>query len=811
MSMRGRGRIRAPKRGINTDTFEFEDIWAVLSQSLREIHMKNASSLSFEELYRNAYKLVLKKHGDLLYSKVKELLANHLKQVATDEVKPLCPGGSFQGGTSLGTAAIERRDGGSRFLQGLKVAWEDHQLCLGMMRDVLMYLDRVYCVDNKEPSIYIAGMGLFRDCVLRSNDNEIGRHLNNVILDQIQMEREGDSIDRGTIRSCVYMLEGLYETDEELETEKLYLTSFEGEFLQASTDFYKAEAERLLRQCDAGTYLQKTNRRLEEEFARSHNTLSMLTEVKIKNVVEKCLISDVIKDVMEMENSGINHMLDNDRFDELKLLYQLITRVDADKKILKEKASARLIELGKEINRSISSNTGAAPPTAEGGGGGDEGSKSAAVSKEDREANTATTLAIKWVDEVLALKDKYDRIWIQSFDSDKGMNTALSRAFSSFINDFARSPEYMSLFIDDNLKKGLKGKTEEEVDQVLDKAITLFRYIGDKDVFERYYKKHLSRRLLMGRSVSHDVEKQMIGKLKLEVGVAFTGRMEGMFKDMNISEDLTSEFKKQRAEDVDEDPDSSRLELGVHVLTPTFWPMAAMGGDADIQKTCTYPTEVEELREAFTKFYLNRHSGRKLQWQANMGTADLKATFKGRKHEVNVSTYGMVILLAFNDVEPGQSLTFSDLQTITSIPESDLIRNLQSLAVAPKTRLLRKEPMSKDVRPTDRFVFNDNFTTKYTRIRIGVVANRAETDKERKETGEKVDETRAHQIEAAIVRIMKQRKQAIHGDLLLEVMNLLSSRFKPDPVMIKKRIESLMEREYLERVEGERQTYRYLA
>ena len=60
------------------------------------------------------------------------------------------------------------------------------------------------------------------------------------------------------------------------------------------------------------------------------------------------------------------------------------------------------------------------------------------------------------------------------------------------------------------------------------------------------------------------------------------------------------------------------MELSVHVLTPTFWPLQAMGGQEEQQNTCTYPQEIEELREAFTKFYLNRHSGRKLQWQANM-------------------------------------------------------------------------------------------------------------------------------------------------------------------------------------------------
>lgn len=137
--------------------------------------MKNASSLSFEELYRNAYKLVLKKHGDRLYAKVKTLLAEHLRKVALEEVKPLCPAGGSSVAASLGTAAIERRDGGNRFLQGLKNAWEDHQLCLGMMRDVLMYLVRFsncggHCVRDRaneaERTGYFASIIRFHQYIL---------------------------------------------------------------------------------------------------------------------------------------------------------------------------------------------------------------------------------------------------------------------------------------------------------------------------------------------------------------------------------------------------------------------------------------------------------------------------------------------------------------------------------------------------------------------------------------------------------------------------------------------------------------------
>jgi cullin 3 len=54
-------------------------------------------------------------------------------------------------------------------------------------------------------------------------------------------------------------------------------------------------------------------------------------------------------------------------------------------------------------------------------------------------------------------------------------------------------------------------------------------------------------------------------------------------------------------------------------------------------------------------------------------------------------------------------------------------------------------------------------------------------------------------VEAAIVRIMKTRKTLQHNLLVSELIKQLSSKFQPDPAFLKKRIESLIEREFLER------------
>lgn len=60
--------------------------------------------------------------------------------------------------------------------------------------------------------------------------------------------------------------------------------------------------------------------------------------------------------------------------------------------------------------------------------------------------------------------------------------------------------------------------SEQEIETILDKTMVLFRYLQEKDVFERYYKAHLAKRLLLNKSVSDDSEKNMISKLKVRFG-----------------------------------------------------------------------------------------------------------------------------------------------------------------------------------------------------------------------------------------------------------------------------------------------------
>ena len=128
-------------QGLHGDEIDFENTWATIEAAFREIHTKNASKLSYEELYRHAYRIVLKKKGEDLSRNVHDFERKWLSSEVRDAIQQLLSPNLLVDAQSLGgTTANERRVAGEKFLKGLKQAWGDHQVCMSMLADVLMYM-----------------------------------------------------------------------------------------------------------------------------------------------------------------------------------------------------------------------------------------------------------------------------------------------------------------------------------------------------------------------------------------------------------------------------------------------------------------------------------------------------------------------------------------------------------------------------------------------------------------------------------------------------------------------------------------------
>ena len=194
----------------------------------------------------------------------------------------------------------------------------------------------------------------------------------------------------------------------------------------------------------------------------------------------------------------------------------------------------------------------------------------------------------------------------------------------------------------------------------------------------------------------------------------------------------------------------------------------------------------------------------------NGNSSQVDPNNKGRRHIVCTSTFQMCVLLLFNLRD---KLTYEEIKEETSIPDRELTRALQPLAMGKANqRILVKHPKSKEIEPSHVFMVNETFSSQFHRVKIQQAsARQGESEPERNETKRKVDEDRKHEIEACIVRIMKSRKQLNHNQLVSEVVEQLNKRFQPSPAIIKKRIENLIEREYIKRSDNDRKMYVYLA
>lgn len=245
-------------------------------------------------------------------------------------------------------------------------------------------------------------------------------------------------------------------------------------------------------------------------------------------------------------------------------------------------------------------------------------------------------------------------------------------------------------------------------------------------------------------------------------------------------------------------------DMHIQVLTTGFWPAYASTDG------CTIPREIGALIDRFNTFYTSKYQGRRLLWSHSTERCILIGNFpKGRK-ELEVSFLQTIVLLSYNsNSNSSDRLSFHELKQITGIEDGELRRTLQSLACGViGTRVLTKEPKGKDVENEDMFYYNQEYTNKLYRIKINSIQLK-ETIEEEEKTNDEIFRDRQYQVDAVIVRTMKARKRLSHNDLIAELFSQL--KFNARASDIKKRVESLIEREYLERDRDDNSMYNYLA
>ncbi|KAB1252809.1 Cullin-4B [Camelus dromedarius] len=678
-----------------------DETWQKLKEAVEAIQNSTSIKYNLEELYQAVENLCSYKISANLYKQLRQICEDHIKAQIHQFREYPFKNKTFY---------FHLRKDNLREIIGII-----------MIRSIFLFLDRTYVLQNSMlPSIWDMGLELFRAHII--SDQKVQNKTIDGILLLIERERNGEAIDRSLLRSLLSMLSDLQVPE----------------------------------------YLHHVNKRLEEEADRLITYLDQTTQKSLIATVEKQLLGEHLTAILQ---KGLNNLLDENRIQDLSLLYQLFSRVRGGVQVLLQ----QWIEYIKAFGSTIVINP-----------------------EKDK----------TMVQELLDFKDKVDHIIDICFLKNEKFINAMKEAFETFINKRPNKPaELIGIF--PNLLL-----------EYYESCILLFN-IG-KDVFEAFYKKDLAKRLLVGKSASVDAEKSMLSKLKHECGAAFTSKLEGMFKDMELSKDIMIQFKqvkvapcKQAVEQVknwrlglaggymQNQNVPGNIELTVNILTMGYWPTY-------VPMEVHLPPEMVKLQEIFKTFYLGKHSGRKLQWQSTLGHCVLKAEFKEGKKELQVSLFQTLVLLMFNE---GEEFSLEEIKQATGIEDGELRRTLQSLACG-KARVLAKNPKGKDIEDGDKFICNDDFKHKLFRIKINQIQMK-ETVEEQASTTERVFQDRQYQIDAAIVRIMKMRKTLSHNLLVSEVYNQL--KFPVKPADLKKRIESLIDRDYMERDKENPNQYNYIA
>nr|CDS27998.1 Cullin 2 [Hymenolepis microstoma] len=383
-----------------------------------------------------------------------------------------------------------------------------------------------------------------------------------------------------------------------------------------------------------------------------------------------------------------------------------------------------------------------------------------------------------------------------------------------------RVAQYVNRYMDELLRRSEQHPIDEELEEKISASIVLFKYIEEKDLFRQFYQKSLSYRLLFNPTTTLELEESTIAKLREVCGYEFVSKFHRMYSDIQVAQNMNENFRKYLI--------TSNIVLPFshhcNVLTVSAWPI-----NSKATINFNLPPSLADYLAQFEAFYKQEFSGRNLHWvlASCMAESKLHYTDDGRQYSVHLTALHAATFTLFQSRKVDQmslgALRLNLLgESVVEDSEADEIlkKAVKPLVDAGFLKLLTPDDLS----PTEEFkdsmivALNRAYTNRHSKVKFlynpALLLNSTATagSKDEVEQVEKqVHEDRKFFIQAAIVRILKARKTISHAELLKCVIEEAKERFKPPVLLVKRCVEDLIEKGYLERNPNDADQYNYLA
>jgi len=736
--------------------------------------------------YNSVFQLAIAQHEEKMYVEIAKIFENFVR--------------------GQSKKIFEKATGELMLKEYLKLFGDFTKTSLSVSR-ICRYLQRYWIPGNlgKTPSgievreIYPLALVMWRQhCFEPIKDKLIPS-----LLDLLDQDRQGNKQDKSLIRN---MVQSYIEFDKvgPNEGQQFYEKEFESRYIERLKQFYAAESTQFLAANGVSLYLQKAEERIAEEKTNAEYLGTYLTtsEPKIKKAIDEVLIEKH----METIQADFLRMLKEDKNEDMRRLYTLLARVADGLPNSANTFQVYLTETGSKI----------------------------VVEQKKRELKDALASAVPFVKQLMTFYEKYAGLVATCFAGHSLFKTALDKAFRDIMNQESGKfniPRLLNFYIDSIIKGKEKDmSTEDEIDDVLQRLVNLFSYLQDKDEFFEYFRKALCKRLLSkGKQYNENAEKSFLSKLKAQSGDAAIRKLQGMFTDV---QDESLNEMKNKFEEFNKGSKVESVDLEVQVLNESHWPISG---------TQKFPLLLEKqllrCQSKFQEFYDKTTEKRRLQWLYNYGTVTLAARFTNSKLPIQLvlTPLQASILMCFNEAP---KLSFEELlahlwpqqstssrQILTSSQNSSALHDMSleeilRFAIQPlvyfKYKVLQKEsdpdPKKESIKKVDVFMLREKIPAKKLPRKIAFPPGSAkQQQKEADQDHELVMKQREFEIEAAMVRVMKARNRLEWNQVQVEVINILKSRFTPDARMLKKRLESLIDRKFMERDENDPKIILYIS